>query len=110
MIGNAVQLGDVPNAVRWTNPRNTTGRKVREGVVPDDAKSEDRPDETGAGEGRRVPCFPAGEPITMDPALTRAASFGEADRAAVYRAIFPAAMCGASSPTARSTTPPCCAC
>lgn len=53
IIGNAVQSRDVPNAVRLTGPQDATDRQVREGVGPDDAKSEDRPDETGAGEGRR---------------------------------------------------------
>jgi len=72
---------------------DATGRKGWEGASPCEAKSEDRPDETGAAEGRRPPLFVAKGNIMSDAVfaetkLQPAGPFSQAERAAVYRAIY----------------------
>ena len=93
-----VQLHNVPNAVRWTGPQMPLALG-REGAGPEEAKSEDRPDGTGAAEGRRLPRFtkgnamsdarPVARPSTCPETghLIAAGPFTPADRDAVYRAI-----------------------
>ncbi len=85
-----MQIRDVPNAVRWTGPHLPLACQGREGADLDETKSEDRPDETGATEGRRRPVSNDRGFVMSDPSphLQPAGAFAEAERAAVYRAIL----------------------
>lgn len=70
---------------------NATGRSGWEGMAPDETKSEDRPDKTGVPDGQRGPCFSmTGDfVVTKDHAQPEPAQpFTQAERDAVYRAIF----------------------
>jgi 5,6-dimethylbenzimidazole synthase len=75
---------------------DATGRKAWEGAGPVEAKSEDRPDETGAAEGQRPPLFFAkgnampdasNDAAFAETLLHPAGPFAPAEQAAVYRAI-----------------------
>ena len=87
IIGNAVQLRDVPNAVRWTVPQMPlAGRfgKVWFWLKPSQKTGQTKPGRAMAGAG---PVSVQGKNMTAEPFLTDAGPFAEAERAAVYRSI-----------------------
>lgn len=88
-IGNAVQIRNVPNAVRWMALQDATGLPGREGAVAGETKSEDRPDATGPPAGQRGVVTVTGDSVMQPPETPAPAGpFSPSERDAVYRAIF----------------------